>query len=239
MQDLQIVLGAEPFALVFAEPVVGDSETRRRKEVVAVSVIREGARLANQRVDHVPIMHRRLVSADETRQRIDVLIGVPDFHAVGEKPCFDPLADQAAMHRIDVAMNVNQAPRVHPAPHLQTRRQPLLGQGMERRQLLGEAVAATGVADCHQVLQEFQIVLATGEIAAAAKQQRLFDRRLEVPVRRFHIAVFVGLSRVDPLTRQVVMRQQIAIASLELARRRQIVHRGAEAVAAVSARHAP
>lgn len=186
----------------------------------------------------MPIMHGRAIPTDQARQRIDVLVGVPDFHAVGEESSFDLLADQAAMHGIDVAVDVNQAARVHSTRHLQTRRQPLIRQVLERRQLLGEAVAATRVANLHQVFQEAHIVLAAGEVAAAAKQQRLIDGGLEMPVRRLRIAVLVRLPGVDALARNTIVRQQIAVARLELARRRKIVHGGAEAVAAVPARHA-
>ena len=238
MQDLQIFLGAAPFVLAFTEPVVSQAEACRRKEIVAVGVVRKRAWLADQRIDHVPVMHGRAVPADQTRQRIDELVGIPNFHAVGEQPRFDLLADQAAMDRIDVAMDVNQTPRVDPARHLQTRRQPLLGQAFERGLFLGEAVAAAGVAHLHQVFQEVHVVCAAGEIAAAAQQQRLLDGALEVPVRRLRVAVLVRLPRVDALARQAVMRQQVAIAGLELARRRQIVDGGGEAVAAVPARHA-
>ena len=126
VQDLQVILGAEPFVLAFAEPVVGQAEAGRREEVVAVGVIRKRAGLADQRVDHMPIIHGRVISTDQPRQRIDVSVGIPDFHAVGEESGFDQFADQAAMHGINVAVNVDQAAAVHPTQHLQTRRQPLL-----------------------------------------------------------------------------------------------------------------
>jgi hypothetical protein len=66
----------------------------------------------------------------------------------------------------------------------------------------------------------------------------LVDRGLEVAVRRFGVAVLVRLTRVDPLTRQTVVIQEIAVAGLELPRRRVVVHRRGEAVAAVLPRHA-
>jgi hypothetical protein len=84
VQDLQIVLGAESFVPAFAEPVVSQAEACRRKEIVAVGVIRKRARLADQGIDHMSVMHGRAIPADQTRQRIDELVGVPNFHAVGE-----------------------------------------------------------------------------------------------------------------------------------------------------------
>jgi hypothetical protein len=121
VQDLQIVLGADPLVAARAEPVISQAEARRREQIIAVRVIREGAGFSHQRVDDVSIMHRRAVPAHESRQRIDEFVGVPDLDAVGEEPGFDLLADQPTMHRISVAMNVNQAARIDAAGHLQTR----------------------------------------------------------------------------------------------------------------------
>ncbi len=121
VQDLQIVLGATPFVAAGAEPVVGQAEARRRKQILAVRVIRERAGFADQRVDDVAVMHRRAVPAHQSRQRIGQFVRVPDLDAVGEEPGFDLLADQPTVDRIGVAMKVNQAAGIDPARHLQTR----------------------------------------------------------------------------------------------------------------------
>lgn len=128
LKDLQILFGTEPFVAAFAEPVISEAEACGREEILAVGVVGEGARLANQRVDHMPVMHRRAVPAHQPRQRVDVLIGVPDLNAVGEEPGLDPLADQPAVHRVGVAVKVNQAAGVDAAPHLQATAQPLIRQ---------------------------------------------------------------------------------------------------------------
>lgn len=84
LQDLQVLLGATPFVAACAQAIVGDAEARRRKQIVAVGVLGEGARFADQRIDHVPIVHRRAVATDQPRQRVHVLVRVPDLDAVGE-----------------------------------------------------------------------------------------------------------------------------------------------------------
>jgi len=238
VQDLQVALGAGPFVAALAEPVVGQAEARRREQIVAVGVLCERARLADQRVDDVPIVHRVAVATHQPRQRVNVLVRIPDLDAVGKEPGFDLLVDQPTMHRIDVAMNVNQAAGVDPARHLQARRQPRFGQTPERHHLFGEAILSTGVPRRHDLLQELPILVAVGELAAAAEQQRLIDRGLEVTVRRLRVAVLVRLPRVDPLARHAVVRQQIAIARLKLARRREVVHRRRQGIAAVPSRYA-
>ena len=238
VQDLQIILDSEAFVAAFAEAVVGQAEPRRREQIVAVGVVRERARLADQRVDHVPVVHRVPVAAHQTRQRVDQPVRVPDLDAVGEQPRFDPFANEPTVHRIHVAVNVNQAAGVHLARHLQARRQLRVGQMLQRRDFLGEAVGAARVPRRRDLLQERDVLLAVGEFATAAEQQRLIDRGLEVPVRRLRVAVLVRLPRVDPLARHAVMSQQIAIPGLELAGRRQVVHGRGQRVGAMPTRRA-
>jgi len=127
MQDLQVVLGAAAFVAAFAEPIVSNAEARRREQIVAVRVIGEGARLAYERIDDMPIVHGMLIAAHQARQCVHVLIGVPDLDAVGEQPGFDDLAAQTTVHRIGIAMNVHQAARINSTAHLQTRRQACVG----------------------------------------------------------------------------------------------------------------
>ena len=238
VQDLQIVLDAAPFVAAFAEPVVGQAEPRRREQIVAVGVVRERARLADQRVDYVPVIHRVPVATHQPRQRVDQPVRVPDLDPVGEEPGFDRFADQPAVHRIDVAMNVDQAAGVHPARYLQTRRQPRVGQVPDRRDFLGEAVGTARVPRGRDLLQERDVLVAAGERAAAAEQQRLIDRGLEVTVRRLRVAVLVRLPRVDPLARHAVMREQVAIPGLELTPLRMVVHGRGQRITAVLPWHA-
>jgi hypothetical protein len=237
LQDLQVVPGADPFVAAVAEAVEREAEPGRREQVFAVGVVRERPRLADQRVDDVSVMHRRPVPAHQPRQRVDESIGVPDLDPVGEQPGLDPFADQPAMHRVRIALKVNQAAGVDAAGHFQARRHPLIGEGLERRHLLGEAVPTAGVAGRHDLAEEPVVLAAVGEVPAAAEEQRLIDRRLEVPVRRLRIAVLVRLPGVDPLTRHAVVGQQVPVPRLELPRRRQVVHRRRQRIAAVLPGH--
>jgi len=121
VQDLQVVLGPAPFVPPLAEPVIGQAESRRRKQIVAVRVVRERARLADQRVDEVAIVHGVLVATHQPRQRVDVRVRIPDLNPVGEQPRLDPLADEPTVHRIGVALDVDQTAGVDATGHLQTR----------------------------------------------------------------------------------------------------------------------
>lgn len=238
VQHRQVFLGLTTLVEGLSKAVVGQPEARRREQVVAVGVVRERTRLTHQRVDDVPVMHRVLVPPDQSRQRVGKLVRVPDLDPVRVQPGLHPLADQPAVDRVNAAVNVNQAPGIDTAPHLKATGLTRLGQLRERRDLLGEAIHPTSVANPHHVPEEVRVLLPAGEIPAPAQEQRLVDGGLEMAVRRFGIAVLVRLPRVDPLTRQTVVIQEIAVAGLKLTRRRMVVHGRGEAVAAMLPRHA-
>ena len=238
MQQRQVFLGLTAFVELFPEPVVGQAEPRGREQVVPVRVVRERPRLPHQRVDHVSVMHRVLVPTDQSRHRVGKFVRVPDLHAVGEEPGFHPLADQSAVHRVGAAVNVNEASRVDAATHLEATRQTHVGQTPQRGDLFGEAISPRIVASLHHVPEELTVLFAVGELPTPPQEQRLIDGGFEVAVRRLDVAVLVGLSGVDPLAGQTVVGQQVAVSGLEFSRRRVVVHRRGEAVAAVPSRHA-
>ena len=182
MQDFQILPGTVAFVASGTEPVVGHAEPRRRKQIVAVGIVRERARLADQRVEDVPVVDGVPVAAHQPRPRFHTPVREPHLDAVGIEPRFHPLTDQPAVHRIRVAVNVNQTAAVDATTHLQTRRQPRVGQVGQRPLFLGETILTPRVPRLPQILEELRVLLAAGEIAAAAEQQRLIDRGLEVPV---------------------------------------------------------
>lgn len=182
-------------------------------------------------------MHRVPVPADQSRQRVHERVRVPDLDAVGVQAGVHPLADQPAVHRVRAPADVDQAARIDPAPLHGPAGQPGVGQRPQRRHLLGHAVPPAVVADGHQVAEEDRVLVAAGEFAAAAEEQRLLDDRLEVTVGRLGVAVLVRLADVDPLAGQPVVVEQVAVPGLELPRRRQVVDGRTQAVAPVLAGH--
>ena len=185
----------------------------------------------------MPVVHRVPVQADQPRQRVHQRIRIPDLDAVGVQAGVHPLADQPAVHRVRAPADVDQAARIDPAPLHRPAGQPRVRQWPQRRHLLGQAVPPPVVADGHQVAEEDRVLVAGGEVATATEQQRLVDDRLEVAVGRLGVAVLVRLADVDPLTGQAVVVEQVAVAGLELSRRRQVVDGRTQAVAAVLAGH--
>ena len=161
------MLGLTAFVEPLAEAVVSEAEAGRREEVVAVGVVRERPRLADQRIDDVPVVHRVLVPPDQARQRVGELVRVPNFDAVGVETGFDPLADQPAVHRVDAAVDVNQTPGIDATTHLPKAGQTFFGQGRQRRRLFGEAISPAFVANPHHAPQELRVCFAVGKVPAA------------------------------------------------------------------------
>jgi hypothetical protein len=120
LQQAQVLLRAGPLAVGLDQPVERHPEPTGREQVLAVPVVGERPRLADQRVDDVPVLHRVPVPADQSRQGVREATRVPHLHPVGEQAGLDRLTDQPAVDRVGVAVDVDQAARVDPAPDPQT-----------------------------------------------------------------------------------------------------------------------
>jgi hypothetical protein len=199
-----------------AQPIVSHAKAAVGKQVLAKTVVVEGARLAHQLVDDVPVMDRMLVASDQARQRVHLRARIPDFHTVGMQPGFDLFADQPAMHRVGIAVDVDQAAAVHAHRQAQATVQALRRQVSQHGEFRGVPRLSRRIARGHHFLKKAAIRIAAVEVAAATQQQRLVHRGLEMSVRRLTVTVLVRLPNIDPLTGQTIMFQQIAIARLKL-----------------------
>lgn len=234
MQQTQVLLRADPLAVSLDQPIEGQAEPAGREQILAVPVVRECARLANQRVDDVPVLHRVLVTTHQPRQRVGEPVRVPDFNAVGEQPGLDRLADQPTVNRVRVAIDVNQTAGIDPAPQAQAAVDAERRQRTQGRQLLVEAFPATAVASGHQRMEELHVLTSAGEVATTPHQEGLINGRLEVTVGRFVVAVLVGLTHVDPLAGQTIVFEQVPVAGVELPLGREVVDRRRQTVAAMA-----
>jgi hypothetical protein len=237
VKDLQIF----PVRLTrgsFAQHVVGRAKTARGEQLGAVLIAGEGTGLAHQPVDDVPIINARLLLATQTRQALDAALGVPHFQVLDVDPDIDAFADEPAVHRVEIALHADQAALRHRHAHALATLLPAGRQRPQQRPLLVQTFLPARVPPPRHLAQEGQILRPLGEIAAATQQQRLRDRLLEVPVRRFHVAVFVTRRRVRLLHRQAVVPHQLLVTPRELTLVRQVVHRRAQPIAAMPLRHA-
>jgi hypothetical protein len=121
-KDRQVVLdhAARPPVL---QHVVGHPKPAGREHRIAIAVLLERSRLADQPVNDVAVLDAMLASTPESRQGVQLLGPVPDIERVGPDVNVNLLADQSARQRIGVAADVDRAPRIdsclEPASHLQ------------------------------------------------------------------------------------------------------------------------
>jgi hypothetical protein len=230
MQNLQILpIGPRRQRLV--EQVVGQAESTAGEQFLAVAIIRQRSRLADQRVDHMPVIDVPLAAAVQPRQRGHLLLGVPHFQMLQVDAHLDPLADQSAVHRIGVVLHVDDAAVRYGHHQPFAGLQPACRQRSQHRLFLGQSFGAWPIPVPANVVQERLVIDGAGKVSTTTQEQRLLHGVFEMPVRRLGIAIFVGLPRLDLLAHQAVMFQQALVTFREVASLRQIVHRTAHPVA--------
>ena len=218
--------------------VVGDSERGRWEQVVPVPVRRERPRLADQPVDHVPVVDAVLPATPQARHPVHHLLRVPHFHLLGIQPHLDPFTDQSARHRVHVAARADRAARIHlrldPARRLESTRR----QRTQVLHLLGLLHDPVRVELSEQIAEVVLVGLAAGEVATGAEHQLLIERAFEAMVALFDVAVLVPVPGLDRLPVEAVVLQQRLIPLGELRTRRARRDRGREPIGAVNGGHA-
>ena len=218
--------------------VVRDAERGRREQVVPVPVRRERTRLADQPVDHVPVVDPVLAPTAQPRHPLHDLLRVPHFHVLGVQTHLDPLADQSARHRVRVPLDVDRAARVHRHHDAPRRLEPTRRQRPQVFHLQGLLRIAVGVELSEQIAEVVLVRFAAGEVATGAEHQLLIERPFEAVVALFDVAVLVAVPGLDRLPFEAVVREQRPIALCELRTRRARRDRGRESVGAVNEGHA-
>ena len=169
MQNLQVFADAPVWAVIATQPIVGDPKVTGRKHVLAILVILERTRLADQRIDHVTVIDRVLAAAGQTRHPLDFGVRVPDLDEVGVDHHVHLLPDQPAGHRIRVTLDLDRAATADPdagdaLPVIQLVRRQLA----KTRLLLGQLGPSRHVAFVGQLFDELFVLLAVGKVATAA-----------------------------------------------------------------------
>lgn len=182
VQNLQ-VFAVRPRRYRLVEQVVGHAEPTAGEQLLAVAIVRQRSRLADQGVDHVPVIDVPLAATAQPRQRGHLLLGVPHFQVFHVNPHLDPLADQSAVHRIGIVLHVNDAAARHGNSQPLARLQPTRRQWPQRRVLLCQPFRSRQIALPADLVQERFILRAIGKVPAAPQQQRLRHGVFEMPMR--------------------------------------------------------
>jgi hypothetical protein len=206
-EDRQVVLDHAAGPLVLQD-VVSHPEPAGGEHRIAVAVFLERPGLANQPVDDVAVLDAILSPAPESRQGVDLPGPMPDVEGLGPDVNIHLFTDQTTGQRIGVAADVDRAPGIDPGLEPSRHLQPASRQIRQHGHFLMKTLLSVGIASGHELLEEQLIVASAGEIAAASKHQGLVDGLLETVMTLLDVAILVGLSRLDRLTFELVMREQ-------------------------------
>jgi hypothetical protein len=209
-EDGQVIFHHAAGPLVLQE-VVGHPEPAGGEHRIAVAVLLERPGLAHQPVDDVAVLDAMLASASKSRQGVELSGPVPDVEGLGPDVDIYLFADQTTGQRVGVAADMDRAPGIDPGLEPASHLQPASRQRRQHGHLLTKTLLSVGIASGHELLEERLVVASTDEVAAPTKHQGLVDSLLETVMTLFDVAILVGLSRLDRLTFELVMRQECLV----------------------------
>lgn len=169
LQNLQVGAAGHVGRVLVPQPVISHPKAAVGEQILAIAVVLKRARLADQLVNDMPIVDRVLVAAHQPRQGVDVNARIPEFHAVGVQVGLDFLADQPAIDRVGVAVNMDQAPRVDADRQPQTTILPLRRKRSQCRQLLSMPHSPARIPRRDDAVEKTQVFLSAVEVAAATQ----------------------------------------------------------------------
>jgi hypothetical protein len=231
------VLGVGTPGLLLHQGIIGAPIGHARIEIFPVHVAGEGPGLAHQPVDHVPVVDAMLVLAAQPLHTLHQLPGVADLDQVHADARLDHFAPQPRRHRVGVVLDADGAAPADAHPLALERLQAPRRQRPHLSHLLGHLGGPRQVPCRGQAAQPLFILLTAGEVAAAAQQQGLLHRRLEMPMRRLRIAVLMRAGRIGRFRLLTVMRHQRPILVGELLGLTVVMHRQAHAIGAMTLGH--
>jgi hypothetical protein len=236
VQDLHILL-VRACWLLRQQGIVGTPIRHRRIEVFAIHITGKGPGLSHQLINDVPIVDVMLALATQARHPLQALLGVPNLDLLHADPHLDLFADQTRRDRVGVVFHANGASPPH--AHLGTLQtlQPLGWQRPQVRHLLGDLGHPAGIPLGQHDQHQLPVFVSAGKLPAATQQQRLLQRRLEMPMGRLHVAILMPTGRVGRLRMHAVMPHQRTILVRELLRLAVVMHRQSHAVGPMTLRH--
>ncbi|MEO9590397.1 MAG: hypothetical protein ABJF25_19980, partial [Rhodopirellula bahusiensis] len=212
LENLQIHLVRDAINVTRAKPIVSDPKVAAREHLFAITVVSERTRFSNQRIDHVSVVDARGLLADESLHRLNERSLMSHRDGFSGNSRVDLAANQTTGNRVRVGTNVDRRAFTDANSLLRVVGvEPCCGQPTKRHSFFFKPFRTTRVGLFNGRLHERHVVVSAGEVATAAKQQRLIDSIFEVSVERFDIPVLVGAPGVGLLRRTAVVLHQCRV----------------------------
>ncbi len=183
LQNLYIHFVGHFLRVVFSQHVPCYPKPAGGKHFLTVSVVCEGTRLANQRIDDMAIIDRSLMFSDQSRHDLDDMSLMSHCDLFGGHTHVNRLTNQPTGDRIRIGAHLNRAAfsNSHARQHI-VGVEAFGGQAAEARTLLGESFSPIGVGSENDLFHETHVLFAAGKVTTATEQQRLIDTVFDVSV---------------------------------------------------------
>lgn len=114
LQDLQVLPRGPLVRVLPTQGVIRHAKMAAGKQVFVVPVVGERPRLADQRVNDVPVVDGVLADPRQPRHTLHQDVPVPDRHLLDPNHHVHLLTDQAAVDRVGVPQHLDRAAHTHP-----------------------------------------------------------------------------------------------------------------------------
>ena len=212
-EDLQIT--PVRFVADACQMIVGGTEYRCRKQLLAPAVAGKRAGLAQQMTDDMPEIDDRAAVAAVARQLRHFPRPIQQNDAVLVNACQQLRSDQPAGNRIPQLAHADRAVVPDGDHQFPVIGQILNGRLPHGRQFLAQTLRPEPVGRLQHPDQKPVILVLAAEITAAAQQQVLADAPLQMPVGALAIAVFLRPPHVDRARLDAVMRANPQVLRVE------------------------
>jgi len=169
IENLEVLLHPGLLTLAFDQLVVGHSESRRRVHVIHIFIVQKGARLANQRIDHMAKVNRFFAVSKRARHPLKTLVSVPQFKVILLNSHLHLQADILAAHGVGVPLDAQDAVWLHGQRHDSERAQALRWQRPEGGTFFTKGYGTQCVSPGNQFLDKGHQVLCAGKVPTSAK----------------------------------------------------------------------
>jgi hypothetical protein len=183
LENLQIHLVRDAINVTRTKPIVSDPKVAAREHLFAITVVSERARFSHQRIDHVSVVDARGLLANKTLHRLNqsALMGHRDGFSGDSHVDFG--SNQPTGNGVRVGTNVDRRALADANSLLRVVGvEPCCRQTAQHQSLFVKPFGSTRVGMIDRLLHEGHVVVSAGEVATAAKQQRLIDSIFEVSV---------------------------------------------------------
>jgi hypothetical protein len=189
--------------------------------------------LAHQPINHMTIVNVVFIAAVEPGKFLNQHRAELHLEAFDLDMDISKFTDQSAGHRVGVELDANRTSLAD--PHLASM---LCVNALCRKisqfcSVLPEPLGLSAIAPYHELTDELLISHSILEVAAAAEHQHLINSRLESVMALLGISILMGLTGVDGLSFQAIVRQQGAVMLLEQFTIAKVVHRSRQPSGAV------